>query len=134
MTRSTKGRYALRMIVDLAEHYDEGFITLKDVARRQGISKKYLEQIVSALNGSNLLLANRGYGGGYKLATTPDRITVGEILRRTEGSMAPVACVNGAPCERADKCATIYIWKGLDKVINGYLDSITIKDVIDVSR
>jgi Rrf2 family protein len=131
MSISTKGRYALRMIVDLAEHSSEGFVTLKAIADRQGISKKYLEQIVSSLNKGDILLANRGFSGGYKLAKSPDKLTVGEILRLTEGNMAPVACVNGAPCDRAYSCATLFVWQGLDKVINNYLDSITIQDILD---
>jgi Rrf2 family protein len=131
MSISTKGRYALRMIVDLAEHANEGFITLKAVADRQGISKKYLEQIVSSLNKGNILLANRGFSGGYKLAKSPDKLTVGEILRLTEGNMAPVACVSGAPCDRAANCATLFVWQGLDKVVNDYLNSITIQDILD---
>jgi Rrf2 family protein len=131
MTISTKGRYALRMIVDLALHSNDGFVTLKDIADRQEISKKYLEQIVAALNKGNILIANRGFSGGYKLAKSPDKITVGDILRLTEGNLAPVACVSGAPCERMDICQTFFVWQGLDKVINEYLDSVTVQDIID---
>jgi Rrf2 family protein len=128
---STKGRYALRMIVDLAEHQNDGYITLKDIADRQDISKKYLEQIVAILNKGNFLLANRGFSGGYKLAKSPDKITVGDILKQTEGSLAPVACVSGAPCDRAEGCATLFVWQGLDRVVNEYLDSITVQDILD---
>jgi Rrf2 family protein len=130
MNISTKGRYALRMIVDLAEHNGEEFVTLKEIAERQNISKKYLEQIVAALNKSNLLIANRGFSGGYKLAKAPQNITVWEILRSTEGTLAPVACVEGAPCDRMTECATIFVWQGLNKVITDYLQSITIQDIL----
>jgi Rrf2 family protein len=119
------------MIVDLALHTNDGYVTLKDVAERQGISKKYLEQIVAALNKGDILLANRGFSGGYKLAKSPDKITVGDILRLTEGNLAPVACVSGAPCERLEECATFFVWQGLDKVINDYLNSVTVQDIID---
>lgn len=133
MKISTKGRYALRMMLDLAEHKEEGFIALKDIARRQEISKKYLEQIVPILNRSEYLLTNRGYQGGYKLAKEPARYTVGEILRLTEGSLAPVACLeqqqNG--CERSGECATLPVWQGLYQVINEYLDSITLQDLLE---
>ena len=135
MRVSTKGRYALRMMVDLAEHREEGFIALKDIAERQGISKKYLEQIVSVFHRSNLLRANRGSMGGYMLAKPPSACTVGEILRLTEGSLDPVACVDEpAECERSADCPTIIVWKGLSKVVNDYLDSITLQDIIDKNR
>lgn len=127
---STKGRYALRMIVDLAEHSDEGFVTLKEIAERQNISKKYLEQIVAALNKGEILQANRGYAGGYKLAKSPDKLTVNEILKLTEGGLTPVACVGGAPCDRSAECATMFVWQGLDKVVSQYLSSITVQDII----
>lgn len=133
MKISTKGRYALRMLIDLAEHRDEGFIALKDIAKRQNISKKYLEQIVPVLNRSNILLTNRGYQGGYKLAKEPSNYTVGDILRLTEGSLAPVACLDNEPigCENVDECSTIGLWKGLNKVINDYLDSVTLQTILD---
>ena len=99
MKISTKGRYALRMLVDLAEHRAEGYIALKDIAERQGISKKYLEQIVPVLNRSDILKTNRGYQGGYMLAQSPDKYTVGMILRLTEGSLAPVPCAGQNPPE-----------------------------------
>lgn len=133
MRISTKGRYALRMLLDLAEHQNDGFIALKDIAKRQNISKKYLEQIIPVLNRSDVLTANRGYQGGYRLARTPDKYTVGSILRLTEGSLAPVACLecNPVQCERAEDCITLPIWKGLDKVISEYLDGITLQDILD---
>lgn len=133
MKISTKGRYALRMLIDLAEHNNDGFIALKDIAERQGISKKYLEQIVSVLNSSAILQASRGFQGGYKLAQAPDKCTIGAILRLTEGSLAPVACLDRDPiqCERSAECVTLPIWQGLSKVINDYLDNITLQDILD---
>lgn len=136
MKISTKGRYALRMLLDLASHQDDGYIALKDIAKRQEISKKYLEQIIPILNRSDVLTANRGYQGGYRLAKSPDKYTVGEILRLTEGSLSPVACLDRNPneCERCDDCITLPVWKGLNKVINDYLDSITLQDLLDEQR
>lgn len=136
MKISTRGRYALRLMLDLAEHQNDGFIALKDIAGRQGISKKYLEQIIPMLNTPELLHTNRGFQGGYKLAQSPDKYTVGMILRLTEGSLAPVACLSQFPntCERAEECATLYVWEGLNKVITEYLDSITLQDILDNQR
>lgn len=136
MKISTKGRYALRMLVDLAEHRDDGFIALKDIAKRQNVSKKYLEQIVPIFNKSDILKANRGYQGGYMLAKLPKDYTVGQILRLTEGSLSPVSCVDQDPveCDRSEDCATLPIWRGLSKVINEYLDSITLQDILDQQR
>ena len=133
MKISTKGRYALRLMVDLAEHKDSGFIALKDVAKRQNISKKYLEQIVPVLNGAGLLATNRGNRGGYKLAKEPKEYTVGDILRITEGSIAPVSCLESEvnSCERKNFCQTLYVWEGLYKVVNEYLDGITVQDIVD---
>ena len=133
MKISTKGRYALRMLLDLAEHKNDGYIALKDIAARQNISKKYLEQIIPVLNKSAILNANRGYQGGYKLAKSPEKYTVGDILRLTEGSIAPVACLDHNPieCDRCDDCITLPIWKGLHKVISDYLDSVTLQDILD---
>lgn len=136
MKISTKSRYALRMLVDLAEHRDDGFIALKDIAKRQNVSKKYLEQIVPIFNKSDILKANRGYQGGYMLAKLPKDYTVGQILRLTEGSLSPVSCVDQDPveCERSEDCVTLPIWRGLGKVINEYLDSITLQDILDRQR
>ncbi len=136
MKISTKGRYALRMMLDLAEHQKEGFVALKDVANRQGISKKYLEQIVPLLNKSGVLRTTRGYQGGYMLAKSPDSYTVGDVLRITEGSLAPVSCLDDDVnmCERADSCITLSVWQGLYDVITEYLDSITLQDIIDNGR
>lgn len=136
MKISTKGRYALRMLVDLAEHENCGFIALKDIAKRQGISKKYLEQIVPVLNKTDILMANRGFQGGYKLAQTADKYTVGMILRLTEGSLSPVVCLDQNPvqCERSSECATLPVWQGLYKVIIDYLDQITLQDILDQQK
>ena len=136
MKISTKGLYALRMLLDLAEHTDAGYISLKDIATRQNISKKYLEQIIPALTRSDILKANRGSLGGYMLARAPEECTVGEILRLTEGSLVPVACLEHEPnkCEKCGECATLPVWKGLNRVINDYLDGITLKDIMDQQR
>lgn len=136
MKISTKGRYALRMLLDLAEHRSCGFIALKDIAERQNISKKYLEQIIPILNQSGILQTVRGSQGGYRLAKAPDQYTVGDILRLTEGSLAPVACAEQEPplCERSGECAMLPVWKGLFRVINEYLDSITLQDILDQQR
>ena len=136
MKISTKGRYALRMLLDLAEHGTDKFISLKDIADRKNKTKKYLEQIVPVFNKSDILRTNRGFQGGYMLARTPDKYSVGEILRLTEGSLSPVACLDAEPigCDRRADCATLPIWIGLDKVISSYLDSITLQDILDQQR
>ena len=133
MKISTKGRYALRLMVDLAEHRENGFIALKDVAKRQNISKKYLEQIVPVLNGAGLLITNTGNKGGYRLAKPPSEYTVGDILRITEGSIAPVSCLETEVnyCERKNCCQTLFVWEGLYKTVNEYLDGITVQDIVD---
>jgi Rrf2 family protein len=132
MKISTKGRYSLRMLLDLAEHKNEGFVSLRDISERQGISKKYLEQIVILLNRPDLLRINRGNKGGYMLAKEPNQYTVGQILRITEGGLFPVSCLADEPnrCERCGYCKTLPLWQGLEKVINNYLDSITLEDIL----
>lgn len=133
MKISTKGRYALRMLLDLAEHRGAGFISLKEIAERQSISKLYLEQIVSLLHTSNILRANRGKMGGYMLAKDPSSCTVGQILRITEGSLAPVVCLDSDVnvCERIGYCKTLPMWTGLNKVITDYLNSVTLQDLLE---
>lgn len=133
MKISTKGRYALRMLLDLAQHSSEGYVALKDIAERQGISKKYLEQIVPLLNKAELLRTNRGYQGGYALSKDPSKYTVGEILRVTEGSLCPVSCLQVEPndCPRRADCPTLPIWEGLYKVITEYLGGITLADIME---
>lgn len=135
MKISTKGRYALRMLLDLAEHQNCGYISLKDIADRQGISKKYLEQIIPIFNKSGILKTVRGSQGGYQLSKAPDKYTVGEILRLTEGSLSPVSCAEEpSECERSADCAMLSVWQGLYKVINEYLDGITLQDIMDMHR
>ena len=133
MRVSTKGRYALRMMLDLAEHRDDGYISLGEIAERQGISKKYLEQIVPILCHAGFLLTSRGFQGGYRLARAASDYTVREILRQTEGSLSPVACVDGNPevCGRISSCPTLPLWQGLNRVIDDYLSRITLQDLAD---
>ena len=133
MKISTKGRYALRMMIDLAMHQGNGCVALKDIAARQDISKKYLEQIVPLLNKAELLKTNRGHQGGYSLAKPPERYTVGEILRVTEGSLSPVACLQYEEnsCPRKADCITLPVWEGLYKTVMDYLDGITLRDIIE---
>lgn len=136
MKISTKGRYALRLMIDLAESAQKqcsGFVALKDIAERQNISKKYLEQIVPPLLRGGLLRTNRGYQGGYMLTRSPGQYTVGDILRVTEGNMAPVACLQAEEntCGRQDVCPSLAVWQGLHRTILQYLDSITLQDIID---
>ena len=131
MLISTKGRYALRVMIDLAEHQAEGYIPLKEVARRQEISEKYLESIIKLLVRAKLLEGLRGKGGGYMLTRPAEEYTVEEILRLTEDSLAPVACLEpgAAPCEKQGECRTLSMWQGLDKLIRDYLGGITIADL-----
>ena len=135
MLISTKGRYALRVMIDLAEHRTEDFISLKDIAQRQEISEKYLESIIRMLVKAKVLESLRGKGGGYRLKKSPDQYTVGSILRLTEESLAPVSCQeqNADACPRAYHCRTLPLWQGLDKVIRDYLESVTIADLTDRS-
>ena len=132
MLISTKGRYALRVMIDLAEHQTDGYVPLKVIAERQGISEKYLESIIKLLVKARLLNGVRGKGGGYKLTMAPEQYAVGTILRLTEESMAPVACLEpGAEsCPRASECRTLELWRGLDQVISNYLDHVTVADLM----
>lgn len=133
MKISTRGRYALRVLADMAEHNIGEYVPLKDIASRQEISLKYLEGIMILLSKSNIVAGMHGKGGGYKLKKPPEEITLGEILRITEGSLAPVACLDlGAePCERAGECKTLSVWREFYDVINGFLDKKTLKDITD---
>jgi len=133
MKISTKGRYALRVMVDLAQHPTDGYTPLKDIAGRQDISEKYLESILKTLVRNGLLAGLRGKGGGYQLTRQPGEYTVGEILRLTEGSLSPVACLKrGAePCMRREICPTLPVWRKLDEMINGYLDSVTLEELLN---
>ena len=133
MKISTKGRYALRMMLDMAQHQGRGAVALKDVAARQNISKKYLEQIALVLGQAGILHGSRGHQGGYRLVGEPKGYTVCEILEKMEGSLHPVACLDQAPnaCERCNGCETLFIWEELDKRIRDYLTSMTLQDVLD---
>jgi len=133
MKISTKGRYALRMLVDLAQNQGDGYVSLKDIAERQGVSKKYLEQIVPLFNGTDVIIAGRGAQGGYRLLKSPDKYTVGYILGITEGSFAPVSCVESEynTCPRKATCSTLFVWQGLYDAIIGYLNGITLQDIVD---
>ncbi|WP_369282628.1 Rrf2 family transcriptional regulator [Oscillibacter sp. GMB15532] len=131
MLISTKGRYALRVMIDLAEHRTEGYVPLKEVAERQDISEKYLESIIKLLVKGKILTGLRGKGGGYRLTKSPEEYSVGAVLRLTEESLAPVACLEGesVSCPRMSECRTLPMWRGLDKVIRDYLDNITVADL-----
>lgn len=133
MIVSTRGRYALRVMIDLAEHTGDGYIPMKKVAERQGISLKYLEQILPALSKNKLIDGVHGRGGGYRLSRKPEEYTVGEILRLTEGDLAPVACLEcgAAVCERKDSCKTLNMWNGFFQLTNEYFDGITLAALAD---
>ena len=133
MLISTKGRYALRVMLDLAEHAREDRVPMKDVAARQQISLKYLEQILPRLTKSGMVEGVHGKGGGYRLTRAPEDYSIGEILRLTEGDLAPVSCLEcTAPaCPRMEGCRTRPLWEGLDKVVNTYLNSFTLADLAD---
>ena len=131
MKISTKGRYALRVMIDLALNHDGSFITLKDIAIRQDISNKYLEQIIAMLNKAGYLDSARGNTGGYKLAKKPNEYLVGDILKATEGDLKPIDCLTEeGKCARKENCKTYSFWKGLDDVINKYINSKTLEDLI----
>lgn len=132
MNVTSKGRYALRVMIDLAQHKDDGFISLKTIAERQGVSLKYLEMIVANLKKAELLDSTRGKEGGYRLNRAPSDYSVGEILRCLEDNLAPVACIREGAilCERAAACITVPMWKELDDITNTYLDGITLQDLL----
>lgn len=132
MMISTKGRYALRVMIDLAEHSGDGYIAMKTVAKRQDISLKYLEKILPSLVADGLVEGLHGKGGGYKLSKDPSEITAAEIIKNAENGIATVACLEdgAAPCEKADRCKTLPMWKGLSKVVDDYLAGITLDTLI----
>lgn len=132
MMISSRGRYCLRVMIDLAEHQGEGYIPMKDVAKHQGISLKYMEKILPILVKNNIVEGLQGKTGGYRLTRKPEEYTLGEILRLTEGSLAPVACLEcgAAPCDRAAQCRTLPVWTELDRIVNQYLDSVTLADLL----
>ena len=129
---TSKGRYALRVMLDLAQHPDEGYISLKTIAERQEISMKYLEMIVAGLKKAELLDSSRGKEGGYRLCRAPADYRVGEILRSLEDNLAPVSCIraDGVRCEKAAACATLPMWKELDEITNAYLDEVSLQDLL----
>ncbi len=133
MKISTKGRYALRTMVDLAQYGTEGLVTLKDIASRQDLSQKYLEQIVTALSRAGFVKGIRGPQGGYRLALEPRECTVADILKVVEGNLAPVECLEETPnqCDRCGMCPTIEMWDGLYRVITDYLQGITLQNLLD---
>lgn len=132
MMISTRGRYCLRVMIDLAEHQGDGYIPMKDVAKRQGISLKYMEKILPVLVKNSVVEGLQGKTGGYRLSREPAEYTLGEILRLTEGTLAPVACLEcgAVPCDRAAECKTLPVWTELDRRINEYLDSVTLADLL----
>lgn len=129
---STRGRYALRVMIDLAQHSESGYIAMKDVAARQGISKKYMEQIMPALVKNGLVEGVHGKGGGYKLTREPGEYTAGEILRLAEGDLAPVACLscNAQECPRKKDCKTLPMWEKYDVLTNEFFDSISLDNLL----
>lgn len=134
MLVSTKGRYALRVMIELAEHERDEYVPLKTIAERQKISVKYLESIISALSKEGIIDGLKGKGGGYRLNRRPEDYSIGEILRFTEGTLAPVACLDCKPnkCEKAATCRTLPMWEGLEAVICNYLDNYSIANLINL--
>ena len=133
MKISTKGRYALRLMIDLAENSSGNPVSLKGVAKRQGISDKYLEQIISVLNKAGYVRSVRGAQGGYLLKSDPETYTVGMILRQTEGSLAPVSCIEDDEiiCDRQEQCVTSIVYKKINDAISNVVDNITLQDLVD---
>lgn len=136
MKISTKGRYALRTMLDLAVHENGGLIPLREISTRQGITIKYLEQVMNLLNKAGYVRSVRGAGGGYRLAKEPSEYTIGDILRVAEGSLAPVSCLEDEVnlCPRNADCMTVDFWEGLADAINNYVDSFTLEDLLKYSK
>ena len=136
MKISTKGRYALRLMYELACHAEEGYLNIRAIAQRQQISEKYLEQIIAMLSRGGCVVSTRGAQGGYRLAKPPEEYTVGMILRLTEGYLAPVPCMQSGctPCERAECCPTQFVWEALDNAISSVIDRITLADIVAHAR
>ena len=132
MIVSTKGRYALRVMIDIAEHHTEARTPLKEIAERQNISQKYIESIMTMLSKNGMVDAVHGKGGGYKLNRKPEEYKVGDILRLTEGTLSPVACLEAGAeeCSRKEVCRTLPLWSKLDDLVENYLDSVTLKDLM----
>ena len=136
MLISTKGRYVTRMLLDIAQHQGDGYVSMKSIAERQGISKKYLEQFTAQLAKAGMIDIRRGNQGGYRLSVDPAAITLADILYLTEDSMHAVACLEHTPnrCEKCGYCLTLPAWEGLDKVVNAYLISVTLQDMLDQAK
>ena len=132
MNVTSKGRYALRIMIDLAQHRDEGYISLKTISDRTQLSMKYLEMIVGNLKKAELVDSTRGKEGGYKLNKTPQEYSIGEILRCIEDNLAPVACIKEGEiqCDRSGACLTVPMWKELDDITNAYLDTVSLEDLL----
>ncbi|MBO5452489.1 MAG: Rrf2 family transcriptional regulator [Clostridia bacterium] len=133
MLISTRGRYALRVLLDLAEHKGDGYIPMKVVAERQGLSLKYIQAIMPTLSKNNLIEGVHGKGGGYRLSKPLSEYRVGDILRLTEGNLAPVTCLecDAKPCVRADSCPTLPMWTEFHKMVNDYFDGITLENLLN---
>ena len=136
MKISTRGRYALKIMLDLALNYSDDYVSLRGIAERQNVSAKYLEQIIAMLANAKLIKSTRGKSGGYMLSRHPSEYTVGEILRATEGSLAPISCVEDSPnkCTQSGCCPTLFFWEGLNRTINEYIDSTTLEDVVNEEK
>lgn len=133
MIVSTRGRYAIRVMLDLASHSEAGYIPMKEVAERQNISLKYLEKIMPILVKNNMVEGVHGKGGGYRLTRTPEKYVIGEIVKLTEGDIAPVSCLecNSTPCEKKEECLTIPMWSKLNNMIGDFFDHITLDDLLN---
>lgn len=133
MKISTKGRYALRLMIDLALNYNGTYIRIKDISKRQDISEKYLEQIIAVMHKSGFVKSARGAQGGYMLSKDPKEYSVGMILRAVEGSLAPVSCLDSGDvdCERKSQCATVILWTKLNDAINEVVDGVTLEDLVN---
>lgn len=131
MMISTKGRYALRIMIDLAQNAQEDCVSLKSISERQQLSMKYLESIISLLTKAGLVSSQRGKAGGYSLTKKPSEYTVSDILKLTEGELVPVACLSDCSCQRTDNCLTLPMWQCLDDIIEGYLTKVSIQDILD---
>lgn len=136
MKISTKGRYALRLMLDLAIYGNDEYVKIKDIAKRQALSDKYLEQIITILSRAGYVKSVRGASGGYKLTKKPKEYTTGMILRLTEGSLAPVACLDDEfnECDRCDNCATLVLWKKIDEAVNQVVDNMTLEDLVEIQK
>ncbi len=129
---STRGRYALRVLIDLAEHNSDDYVPMRDIAKRQGISLKYLERIIPVLSKNKIVEGIQGKGGGYRLLIHPEKCTIGDILRLTEGDLAPVACLEcgASPCEKMSECRTYPLWLEFYNTVNEFFDNKTLEDII----